>query len=82
MNRIDRIRRWIASRLRRVSTRLDSAHLVVIEQNANGETFANYLAALAQKRDFTAWTERGWRRVQTKAAGRYVRASSDSEAKE
>lgn len=78
MTRVDRIRRWFAGLLRRVSISLDRAHLVVIEANANGTTMANYLAALAQKREFTCWTEDYNRRVQAKSKGRHIRAASVS----
>ena len=71
----DRIKKALAAWLRRLSSRLDKAHLVVVAENANGQTMAAYLAALARKKDFEAWTVAGWAARRSKSVGRSVRAS-------
>ena len=69
----ERIKKSIAGWLRRLSSRFDHAHLVVVAANENGPTMVAYLAALARKKDFSAWTEYH-NRVAAKEAGRYVKA--------
>lgn len=68
-----RIKKLFARWLRRLASMIDHSHLVVIEANKNGPTMASYLAALARKKDFSAWTEYH-NRVAAKESGRYVKA--------